>query len=142
MLRCKRNRASFSADRGYSACPKEPEYSALFATMIYWKGAAQPNRPWWYMRLVSIDPSFELLILTCRQVGQMHYIHYIPSESTFRTGELRPPETSHIGEIARNTRGLPPNVSLPTPLLSHNAFAHSRMIRNISACRLPTWLRE
>ena len=86
MLSCKRNRASLSADRGSSACSKEPGYSALFATMIYWRGAAQPNRPWRYMRLVSIDPSFELLILTCRQVSRMRYIHYIPSGSKFRTG--------------------------------------------------------
>jgi len=88
----------------------------------------KPNRPWRYMRLVSLDSSVETHDLTYWQDRNMRYIHYVDSVAKFpvRLGNEDLPdkiEISQIGEIARNTCALPPNVSLPMPSLSHDALA-------------------
>ena len=90
----------------------------------------KPNRPWRYMRFVSPGSSVETRNLTCYQDRNMRYIHYVDSGTKFpvRSGSEDLPdkiEISQIGEIARNTCALPPNVSLPMPSLSHDALALS-----------------
>lgn len=126
MLSCTRNRTSLSASRISSACFKVlgslTIYRCVRPSNLLEGHRANPTAHGGACALVSLDPSFETLNLTCKQDRNMRHVHYVDSGTKFpvQPGNEGPPDK--IGEIAQSTCGLLSNVPL---LLAHDALAPS-----------------